>query len=264
MREVLLTLRKPPLLSLEAENISPSVFAGKSRKEIEELQVLYGAVEHPLKDFFKVEGSAAENAEETRIIVEGDLSRVKRIGQGMKAGEILVKGSAGLYVGAEMRGGKIIVEGDAGDFSGQRMRGGELVIKGNAGNYLGATYRGDWRGMRGGTITVEGGAGSENGEFMVGGKIHIKGDCGPFIGLHMKKGLIIVDGAVPRRAGAQMIGGTIVINGRVGEMLPSFVLKDEKENISIDGETFEGVYLRYSGDHAEPRAKGVVYLKKQA
>ncbi len=264
MKEVTLTLRKPPVLSLEAENISPDVFAGKSVEEIKELPVLHGTKERPLKDFFEVEGTAAERAEETKIVIKGDLSRVKWIGHGMSAGEIVVKGDTGLYVGAEMKGGRITVEGNAGDFAGQQMRGGELLIKGNAGNYLGATYRGDWRGMRGGTIVVEGSAGSENGEFMIGGKIHIKGDCGPFIGLHMKKGLIIVDGVISGRAGAQMIGGTLVINGRVKNMLPSFVLKGEEENISINGETFEGRYLKYSGDHAEPRAKGTIYLKKEA
>jgi formylmethanofuran dehydrogenase subunit C len=264
MKQITLTLRKPPALGLEAENISPDVFAGKSKDEIGDLTVFHGTKEHPLTDFFNVDGSAAEKPEDTRIVVEGDLSKVKRVGQGMTAGEILIKGNVGLYVGAEMRGGRIVVEGDAGAFAGQQMRGGELIIRGNAGNYLGSSYRGNWRGMRGGTIIVEGSAGSENGEFMLGGKIHIKGDCGPFVGLHMKKGLIVVEGAVPGRAGAQMIGGTIVVNGRVDNMLPSFKLLGERENVSIDGETFEGVYLEYSGDHAEPRAKGRLYLRKQA
>lgn len=264
MKQITLTLKKPPALSLEAENISPDVFAGKSRGEIGSLTIFHGAKELPLKDFFEVQGSGAEKAGDIRVIVEGDLSRIKRIGQGMTGGEIVIKGDAGLYVGADMRGGRIVVEGDAGAFAGQQMRDGELIIKGNAGNYLGSSYRGNWRGMRGGTIIVEGSAGSENGEFMIGGKIHIKGDCGPFVGLHMKKGLIIVDGAVSGRAGAQMIGGTIVINGGIDNMLPSFKLKGEQENLSIDGETFEGVYLEYSGDHAEPRAKGRLYLKKHA
>lgn len=262
MKEITLTLKKPPVLSLEAEVISPNVFVGKSLKEICELPVLHGTKERKLEDFFMVEGETGENAENIRIVVIGDLSRVKRVGQKMEAGELIIKGNVGMYVGAEMTGGRIVVEGNASDFAGQQMRGGELIIKGNAGNYLGSSYRGDWRGMKGGLIVVEGDAGSENGEFMVGGKIHIKGNCGPFAGLHMKKGIIIIDGSTPGRAGAQMIGGTLIINGEVRNMLPSFKLLGEEDNITVDGESFKGKYLKYSGDHAEPRAKGVLYVKK--
>jgi formylmethanofuran dehydrogenase subunit C len=263
MKEITLILRKSPGLSLEADIISPDVFAGKTIEEIKHLGVLYGTKKQFLKDFFKINGSGGVKAEDIRIILEGDLSKVKRIGQEMKEGEIVVKGDVGMYVGERMGGGRLIVEGNIGDFGGQQMRGGELIIRGNAGNYLGSSYRGDWRGMMGGLIIVEGSAGSENGVFMMGGKIHIKGNCGPFAGLHMRKGIIIIDGGAPKRAGAQMIGGTLVIKGEVKNMLPSFKLIGEEENISINGENFEGVYLKYSGDHAEPRARGTLYLMKQ-
>lgn len=262
MKEITLVLRKTPALSLEAETINPDSFAGKKIGEIRELEVQHGNKKLPLGEFFRVGGAHAAEAEELRIILEGDLSRVKGIGYGMKNGEILIKGNAGMYVGAKMRGGRILVEGDASSFAGQQMRGGELIIKGDAGNYLGSSYRGDWRGMRGGVIIVEGSAGSENGEFMMGGKIHIKGDCGPFAGLHMKKGLIIIEGSTPGRVGAQMLGGNIVVKGSVKNMLPSFKLLGEENALNIDGEAFEGTYLKYSGDHAEPRAKGFVYVRK--
>jgi formylmethanofuran dehydrogenase subunit C len=262
MKEITLTLRKIPALGLEAEVITPDSFAGKEIREIEELEVQYGNKKLPLGEFFTVSGTGAAEAEQLRIVLEGDLSKVKWIGHGMKAGEILVKGNVGMYVGAEMRGGRIVVEGNASSFAGQQMRGGELIIRGDAGNYLGSSYRGDWRGMRGGVIVVEGSAGSENGEFMMGGKIHIKGDCGPFAGLHMKKGLIVIEGSTSGRVGAQMLGGNIVIKGSVKSMLPSFKLLGEEHSPSINGEAFEGTYLKYSGDHAEPRAKGFVYVRK--
>lgn len=262
MKEVTLTPRKQPALSLEAEAITPDAFAGKGLKEIEELEVFYGNKKALLGEYYDVRGGGAETPSDTRIVVAGDSSRVKRIGQGMSAGEIVVKGDAGMYVGAEMRGGRLIVEGSVGPFAGQRMEGGELVIKGSAGNYLGASYRGDWRGMRGGVITVERDAGSETGEFMIGGKIHIKGDCGPFAGVHMRKGLIVIDGVVGDRVGAQMLGGTIVVNGKTRSLLPSLKLEGEEAEVSINGDRLKGPFLKYKGDLAELRAKGVLYVKK--
>ena len=262
MKEVTLTPLKPKVW-LEAEVIKPEVFAGKDIKAIRELEVFMGNQQVRLKDFFEVSGSVAGSPKEVKIVIAGDASRTKRIGQGMGAGEILIKGSAGMYVGARMTGGKIIVEGDADSFAGQQILGGELIIKGNASDYLGSSYRGDWRGMKGGVIVVGGNAGGGCAEFMLGGKIHIKGNCGPFAGMHMKKGLIVIEGNVPGRVGAQMTGGSIVVNGRIASLLPGFKFEKEEENIEIEGEKFEGRYLKYSGDHAERQAKGTLYANKE-
>jgi len=262
MNEITLTPRELPSLGIEAETITPDAFAGKELKEIKKLVVFYGNEEAAIRDFFQVQGVAAEKASDIRIIIEGNVALVKRIGQGMSAGEIKVKGNVGMYLGTEMRGGRIIIQGSIGPFAGQRMRGGELVIRGNAGNYLGSSYRGDWRGMRGGVITVEGNAGCENGEFMIGGKIHIKGNCGPFVGIHMKKGLIVIDGDAGDRVGAQMLSGNIIVNGKTGSMLPSFKFEGEEAEVSIDGDKFQGPFLKYRGDMAERRSKGRVYLRK--
>lgn len=261
MKEIILTPKNLPSMGIEAETITPTAFADKGIDEIKELIVFNGNEKAALGDYFDVEGET-EKASDLRIIIKGDASRVKRIGQGMGEGEIRVKGDAGMYVGTEMRGGRIIIEGSVGPFAGQRMSGGELLIKGDAGNYLGASYRGDWRGMRGGVILVEGDAGSENGEFMVGGKIHIKGNCGPFPGVHMRKGLIIIDGVAGDRLGAQMLGGSIIVNGKASSILPSFKFEGEEAEIGINGDSFEGPFLKYSGDRAELRAKGVLYIKK--
>jgi formylmethanofuran dehydrogenase subunit C len=141
------------------------------------------------------------------------------------------------------------------------MRGGEVHIKGNAGNYLGSAYRGNWRGMRGGTITVEGNAGSEIATFMKGGKIHIKGDSASFAGVHMNKGLIVIDGRAERRIGAEMIGGTIVASA-VDAMLAGFKLEETVTDPELEGEKFKGAYKKYSGDHADARAKGTVWVKE--
>ncbi len=261
MEEVFLRALDIPKYTLEAECITPDNFAGKTLEEIGSLKVYYGNVTAELREFFEISGKAGDKPEETRIVIEGDVSLVKRIGQEMSSGEIVVKGSSGMYTGAFMKGGKIVVEGDAGDFSGLMMRGGELHIKGNAGNHLGATYRGDRLGMRGGVIVVEGNAGVETGSFLNGGKIIVKGNTASFTGVHMKKGLIAVLGTAGKRVGAQMIGGVIVAN-TIESLLPGFYPEGEEENPEIEDERFEGKFKVYSGHHAERNAKGKLYVRE--
>lgn len=262
MKEIILTPKEQPEVWLEAEVIKPDIFAGKKIKNIEALEIFYGNKRAKLGDFFKVSGEASDEAGDLRIIIAGDVSRTKKIGEEMSAGEILIRGSVDMYVGARMKGGRIIVEGNADAFAGQQLAGGELIIRGNAGNYLGSSYRGDWRGMKGGVIIVEGSAGSEIAEFMLGGRIHIKGSVGAFAGLHMKEGLIVVDGSAAGRVGAQMTGGSIVVNGRIASLLPGFKFEKKEKDIKIDGEEFRGTYSKYAGDHAERGAGGVLYIKE--
>lgn len=259
MKEIILKPREQPEVGLIADTIKPDLFAGKDMSEIKSLEIFCGRQRSKLGDFFEVSGQKVDDADDIRIIIDGDVSKTKMVGKGTKAGEIVIKGNVGMYAGANMRGGKVAVEGDADSFAGQMMRGGELIIKGNAGDYLGASYRGDWRGMKGGTILVNGNAGSEVGVFMVGGRITIKGNCGPFAGVHMKKGLIIIEGTTPNRAGGEMIGGSIVVMGNT-EVLPTFRPEKEEKNVKIDGETLKGTYQIYSGDHAERNAKGALYI----
>jgi len=261
MKEIVLKPLEQPIYTLEAKVITPDNFAGKTLEEISELKVYYGNQTAALKDFFEVSGETSENPEELRIVIDGDVSKTKRIGQEMKAGEILIKGSAGMYVGALMKGGKITVEGNVDSFSGMMMTGGEIHIKGSAGDYLGCTYRGDRLGMRGGVIVVEGDAGIETGQYLNGGKIIVKGSTGAFTGVHMKKGLIVVEGKAGARVGAQMTGGAIVVKGGIESLLPSFDFDEKVENPSVDDESFEGIFDKYSGDYAEKGAKGSLYVK---
>lgn len=259
MKDVVLKPTEQPSVWLEAEAITPDAFAGKSIEDIKNLAVVAGNRKMKLGDFFEVSGTVEKTPESIKIVIDGDVSRTKRIGQGMSAGEILIKGSVDMYVGAKMRGGKIVVNGNAAPFAGQQMEGGELTIKGNAGNYLGASYRGDWKGMKGGTIVVEGNAGSDIAEFMTGGKIHIKGSCGQFAGVHMKGGLVIVEGSADGRVGAQMTGGKIVVLKSAGQILPGFT-PEGSEEIKIEGENLKGTFLKYTGDNAERDAKGTLYV----
>jgi formylmethanofuran dehydrogenase subunit C len=265
MEKITLTPKAEKYLVLEAEVISPDVFAGKTIEEIGELKVWEGNTSHPLSKFFEIAGTVAAKAEDQAIIVNGSVPRVKYIGSKMTAGAILVKGDVDMYVGAWMKGGNIIVKGNADTFAALQMEGGKLVIEGNAGNYLGASYRGDWRGMKGGEIEVYGNAGSDLGEYIMGGTITIKGNADFNAGIHAGRaigpkdvgGRIIIYGNVTGRVGAQMIRGNIYVLGKIETMMPGFALVGPQE-VDFDGSQMS--FITYKGDRAEA-GKGTLYLK---
>ncbi|MBS7247294.1 MAG: formylmethanofuran dehydrogenase subunit C [Candidatus Jordarchaeales archaeon] len=267
MSRIEITPLEKPRVPVEAEVISPDVFAGKSLEEIGNLEVWRGNRKKKLKELFKISGDVGGKPSEVTIIINGDASFAKRIGQNMTAGEIVIKGNVGMHVGAGMMGGKIVVEGNADHWAGAEMKAGVLHIKGNAGNYLGGNYRGGvgmselQKGVYG-TIIVEGNAGNEVGAWMSGGKIIVKGDVGAFAGVHMSGGSIVVHGNVAERAGGEMKGGSIIAMGRLSELLPSFEYKGEAGEVEVYGEKIPGPFLTFTGDLAE-NGKGMIYLLKE-
>ncbi len=252
MQTVTIKPKKDITISVEAENISPDKFAGKSEKDIQSLQVYLGNHKTTLGELFsiKVEGRGA--AADTKIVMEGNFSRVKRIGEGMTAGLIMIKGNVDMHLGAKMSGGKITLSGNADSWAGREMKGGELIIEGSAGYYLGAGYRGETCGMRGGKITVMGSALDFLGEHMCGGEIIVKGNAGILAGISNNGGKIVIEGNTSR-PGSEMAKGTIIINGAVAEMMPVFKLEGTE---AVDGVT----YKKYTGD-VIVGGKGVLYVK---
>ena len=259
MSEIILNPKVQPQVPLEAQNVTPDMFAGKSIDEIKNIEIWFGNEQVSLSEFFDVEGESADNASEIKIIIDGDVDNTKRIGQGMTAGEIVIKGNTSMYVGSEMEGGKITVEGDAGPWAGRDMKGGELTIMGDAGDYIGSSYRGDWRGMSGGVLIVYGNAGNEIAEYMLGGKLVVKGNVRIMPGVHMNGGTLIIGGDVIARTGGEMKGGTIVVKGIIDEFLPGFEFLGVEKDIEIDGELLEGNYFKFKGDNATKGAGGIIY-----
>lgn len=239
-------------ISVEAENISPDKFAGKSEKDIQSLETYLGNHKTTLGELFsiKVEGTGA--AADTKIVMEGNFSRVKRIGEGMTAGLIMIKGNVDMHLGAKMSGGKITLSGNADSWAGREMKGGELIIEGDARYYLGSGYRGETCGMRGGKITVMGNALDFVGEHMCGGEIYVKGNAGILAGLSNNGGKIVIGGSTSR-PGSEMAKGTIIINGTVAEMMPVYKAEGTE---AVDGVT----YKKYTGD-VIVGGKGVLYVK---
>ncbi len=252
MQTVTIKPKKDIKISVEAENISPDKFAGLSEKDIQSLEAYLGNQKTTLGELFsiKVEGSGA--VADTKIVMEGNFSRVKRIGEGMTAGLIMIKGNVDMHLGAKMSGGKITLSGNADSWAGREMKGGELIIEGDARYYLGAGYRGETCGMRGGKITVMGNVLDFLGEHMCGGEIIVKGNTGILPGLSNNGGKIVIGGNTSR-PGSEMAKGTIIVNGSVAEMMPVYKAEGTE---AVDGVT----YKKYTGD-VIVGGKGVLYIK---
>lgn len=247
-----------------AECVNPDVFNGKTREEIEGLEIWEGNKQKKLGELFKVEENKAESSQKKGVItIHGNVNKVRRIGAGMKSGEITIYGDAGMHLGEEMKGGKIVVHGNVGGWAGSMMKGGIIEIHGNASDYLGAPYRGSSEGMRGGKIIVCGNVGNEAGAHLRGGIIKIYGCTGQFVGFRMRDGTIYVQKDAESRAGACMIGGKIVVGGFLESVLPTFTIESIKEKVKIEeGETAEGPFYLFLGDHAE-HGDGKLYVFKK-
>jgi formylmethanofuran dehydrogenase subunit C len=244
---------------VQAECISPDIFQGKTPAEIEALPIHEGNQPMKLGDLFKIEESAAETPS---ITINGDVSEVRRIGQSMKTGEIVISGNAGMHLGEKMAGGKITVNGNAAQWAGSVMKKGLIEIHGDAGDYLASPYRGVSEGMKGGKIIVDGNVGSDSGCYVRGGLIKIKGNAGPFLGFHISDGTIHVEKNAGPRLGANMVGGKIVVGGQVDYMLPSFTIDGIKAKQKIDDtETAQGPFYVFLGDLAE-KGTGKLFISK--
>ncbi|MDH7562016.1 MAG: formylmethanofuran dehydrogenase subunit C [Caldisericota bacterium] len=249
---------------VEAEVISPDILARKSPGEIGNLPVYLGNRKMALKDLFEIEGNPSMN-----LLLEGDFSRVKKIGFGMTQGKIHIKGNVGMHTGATMKGGEILIEGDASDWLGAEMTGGIIRVLGNAGNFAGATYWGGKFGMNRGTILIFGNTGNETGKKMRRGLIAIRGYTGDYLGGGMIGGSIFVFSGIGQRPGAEMKRGSIVLfqenSPNPPELLPTFIynctfnptflrlyLKALKDyGFPVKEEYIQGNYRRFAGDIVE-------------
>jgi len=244
-----------------ADCLSPDVLAGRSLREISALALWEGNKKRALCDLFDIQGEAESLPENNIIQIQGDLSKVRRIGTNMTAGRIIVQGNVGMHLGEMMRDGQIVVQGNVDSWLGSMMTGGRIEVKGSAADYVGAPYRGSTRGMRGGIIVIEGDAGSEVGCFMRGGTIRIGGNVRDFVGIHMRDGTILVQGNCDGRPGAGMLKGRIVIAGRVSSILPTFTIDSIRPTVGINGERVVGPFYRFSGDIAD-QGDGRLYVSK--
>jgi formylmethanofuran dehydrogenase subunit C len=271
MNKIKLTLRKNPVVVLEAEVISPDRFVSQSNEEIRASVVYHGKRQKRIDDFFDVEGERSDCIE-----IHGDLNRVRHVGRAMTRGEMTIHGDVGMHLGALMKGGSIEVHGNAGDWVGGEMKKGKIHIHGDAGQQVGAAYRGSILGMQGGTILVDGNAGIEVGMRMRRGIIVIGGTARDFAGLQMKGGTIVLCGGAEIRTGAWMQRGTIISLKELA-LMPTFAesgaynptfLNVYSQHLQALGVQLpyaeaDGRYRRYSGDRGVP-GKGEILIWEPA
>lgn len=255
--DIILHLREPTTIPIEADSITPDLFSARKRSEIKALPAFYGRRKVSLGDLFTVDGERSDS-----IVIQGDLQHVKKIGQGMSRGRIAVRGDVGPHIGAYMRGGLITVQGNTGDWAGAHMKGGHIWIKGNAGHHVGAAYPGEKRGVNRGVIIVEGNTGRELGARARRVLIVALGNVGDFAGANMIAGSIFVFGHLGNRAGAGNKRGSIVAFGESAEILPTyryecrlqpvflrFYLKRLRHwGVPLPMDMADGIFHRYTGD----------------
>ena len=250
VRVLIVSPRRRFRVPVEAACLSPDRTSELTLEEIERLKAYEGNRLVKLGEIFRLREEGDASSDSVRLVLEGDFGKVWRIGEGMKSGEIVVKGDVGHFLGFRMLGGSIQVYGNAGSWVGAEMRGGVIEVHGNAGDHVGAVLRGERpsKGMCGGTIVVHGDVGAEAGAGMRKGAIIVNGNCGYLPGVNMSGGSILVRGSCRGKAGARMRGGKVVICGHAGEVLPTFYLDDVVESVKVKGEMIEGPFYLFVGD----------------
>ena len=187
--------RSATTLPVDGASLKPETFESLSAGDVPRLKLRTGNANAELGELFSIEGTPDDI-----LTLEGDLSHVHGIGQGMSRGTLEIRGPVGAMLGSRMSGGNIVVLGSAGDWLGAEMLGGRIRIRGSVGNFVGAALPGSRSGMTEGLIFVEGTAGDD-------------------VGLSMRRGLIAILGDAGQGAGRSMIAGTILLGRNVGGLV---------------------------------------------
>ena len=198
--------RVAPEQRLDLSPLTPQRLAGKSEREIGnlELQTTRRAVR--VGDLFDVSNGSAE-----QIVVEGGSEKFDRVGEGMNAGSITINGDVGNRAGRAMAGGRLMINGNSGHWTASGMTAGLIEISGDVGDRLGGPLAGEVEGMNGGMVVVRGRAGARAADRLRRGVLIIEGDAGEDAGSRMLAGTLIVCGSAGARTGYLMRRGTIVL-----------------------------------------------------
>jgi len=215
--DLVLRLRAAPAFRLDLSPVTPEKLAGQSAASVARMPLACGRRRLPLGEWFDVRGDVGE-----RIVIEGDGTRLDRIGADMKDGQIRIDGNAGAYLGIGMGGGRIDVSGSVDAYAGCGLSGGVVRIQGDAGDFLGAALPGEHKGMRGGLVIVGGRVGDRAGDHMRRGLILAEGSCGDYCGSRMQGGTIATLGACGSRPGFAMRRGTLLFAGPAPVPGPTF------------------------------------------
>jgi formylmethanofuran dehydrogenase subunit C len=233
--ELTMKPRKKPKIPVEAEEILPRNFLGEK-----EIHVWEGNRERNLADLFtiSVSGSASE-VQDVEVVLRGDCTRLKRVGEYLDGGVIRIEGAIGMHCGNFMRGGSIDILGDAGEWLAREMRGGTIICRGNASHYCASGYRGEKSGMRGGSVEVFGDAGDFTAEYLTGGSVTIHGSCGDMPGVEMAGGILVIGKDCTRPCG-NMKAGAATVHGVCHGLIPTFRKVKSTSINGVASTVFEG------------------------
>lgn len=212
-----LNLASAPAFDLDCSNLLPEHLLGQSLDEVKRLRLAQGKRQVALGDLFEV------SADDSEKLSFANVSPVlRRLGHGMRGGEIHILGNAGDEVGVGMRSGRIVVKGSAGDFIGSGMRGGHIQISGNCGDFVGGSLPHESLGMRDGIISVGGNVGARAGHRMRRGLLIVNGAAGDYCASNMVAGSIVLLAAVGQGLGTGMRRGTILLRELPQELAATF------------------------------------------
>jgi len=201
-----LVLKAAPALRVDLRGITPAALAGLSAAEIERLPLGYGNAQVALAEFFTVAPQQDES-----LHFDGDLSRFDRVAWQLAGGRMQVEGNVGHHAGGGMRAGELVVNGDAGLLAACEMAGGVFTVQGNVDDHAASALPGSMDGMRGGCFVVRGHAGARFGDRMRRGSAIVHGDAGDFLASRMVAGTIAIGGKVGAHAAFGMRRGSLVL-----------------------------------------------------
>jgi formylmethanofuran dehydrogenase subunit C len=219
-----LRLKAAPSGRLDLSCLHPAVLTAEGAESVARMPFEGGTI----GDLFEVSAIP----DEATLVLAGATSTFDGIGDGMRAGTLVVEGDAGQYAGRFMRGGRLDIRGSAGDYLGSGMKGGLITVAGSAGSYAGGQLPGHKFGMAGGVIRVGGDVGDRAGDRMRRGTIVVKGRTGTAAGSRMAGGTIWSEGGFGPGAGPLMRRGTL-IGPRADQMLATFVDCGEQDMVFL-------------------------------
>ena len=206
MSALTLTLADNSAGALDLSVLTPAALHGLTPTALRRLRLPAGKRQVALGDLFEISG---DDPHILRLV--GLHAGCHRVGRGMRAGRIEVKGQVGDELGREMRGGELRVSRHAGAGAGMGMLGGYIQIDGSAGEAVAGLTPGATRGMNGGVLVVAGNVGARCGERMRRGFVVVGGDAGEYLGDRMLAGTIAVLGHCGAHAGFGMRRGSLLL-----------------------------------------------------
>ncbi len=162
-------------------------------------------IDAKIKDLKQANGMIKENTNGNPVALK-NVEHLHGLAAGLKHGEVVIKGSAGDYLGVLNAGAAIHALKDVGNYVGDNMTSGSILIAGNAG-------RGAAQYCYGGTIVIRGSAGDFTATMNKGATVIICGDVGNEVGTYMLKGDLIVVGNAGQHFANYLIRGTVYIGG---------------------------------------------------